>query len=195
MEKTDTTGIEGLQAAALPLALKDRLLSAIAQTTQDVEAELAEEKAFLSQLKQLSPSPLSNKLEAKILKSIASPDAARTQERKQSGKLAYTRWYSQRSNLALVACIILAALCLPLLKPQLKEALGLRDSAAAQGFISRNVIFKEPAGKLQWTDDQVAERSYDVLYQDAFVFHKDKNTSIIIQVPNQQRRTFEEEII
>jgi len=195
MEKNNTIDIKDLPATPLPAALKNRILTAIAQTTADVEHEIAEEKAFISLLKQLSPSPMSCDQKAVILQSIISTNTTENLKGNESSKIAYGAWYSKKSNLALVASVIFAALLLPLLKPQLKEVLGLNNNIAAQGFTSRNIISKKPAGKLQWKDNHVVERSYDVLYQDAFVFRKDKNTSIIIQVPNMQRLTFQEEII
>lgn len=169
----DTTGTT---PAALPPELRNRLLAAMQQAS-DEEQECREMEQLLRRLKPAGmPVRLAGQLGVQMY--------VESQQNKQR------RGYWWRGGAAAAAALVLCATGVSLLM----SGTAVAEADANQGLVSRNIIDARTNGRVEWRRGGAPVRHYEVIYEDAFVLDAEEGATVI-RVPNTTRVEVEEDYL
>lgn len=170
----DTTGTT---PAALPPGLRNRLLAAMQQAS-DEECECREMEQLLRRLKPAAmPARLAGQLGVQMY--------VEAQQNKQ--RRGY--WW-RGGTAAAAAAVVLCAAGISLLMP----GTAVAEADANQGLVSRNIIDARTNGRVEWRRGEAPVRHYEVIYEDAFVLDAEDVTTVI-RVPNTTQVEVEEDYL
>lgn len=176
---TDTQDLPetALAPAALPAALRNRLLAAM----QEAAAGVDEDAALEARLRRcLSPAPMPPRMQGRLGVQMC---LQAVQERR--------KWYSfllQRSG-AMAASLVLGVGCALAFYGG-----GASASTPQQGLVSRSVLDSRGGADVVW-ENATPVRRYDVVYEDALVIEDEEGMTIMVRVPNRRMVTVEEEVL
>ena len=169
-----------LDATPMPSGLKTRLLEAMnAASAEETEIRKMEDK-----LRRLTPVPMPARLERNLNVSMC------LQAAEDRRRPFYRRW-SNRWGAAAAALALCAA----------GGGLFFSGNAVAdtpaRGLVSRNIIEARCLDNgVRWEADGVPTRSYEVVYEDAFVLESaGDEATIVVRVPNRTCVEIEEEVL
>lgn len=163
--------------AALPAALRNRLLAAM-QTTA---AETAEDRELEQQLRnRFAPAPMAPRMQGRLGVQMY---LQAVEERR--------KWYSfllHRSG-AVAAALVLC------IGGTLAFYGGSASAHSPQGLVNRSVLTSNGGEEVLWSQNGTPVRSYDVTYEDAFVLEDEDGMTVMVRVPNRRTVTIEEEVL
>lgn len=182
MNPTDTDPVTSAQVAAAPLptGLRARLLDAM----NDAAAEEEAHRRLEEQLRLLSPAKMPLRMEQRLCVRMCLQAA---EDRRHP---LYRRWFN-RWVAAAAALVLFAS----------GGGLIFSGNAAAdtmvRGLVSRNIIETRCLDNgVRWEADGVPTRSYEVVYEDAFVLESaGVDATIVVRVPNRTCVEVEEEVL
>ena len=175
--ETAHTELNGMKAALLPPALEKRLLAAMCTASAE-EAELQRTEA---QLRRLTPAPVP--LGALGRMGVAMYMAAAA---KRIRGFAGKRWLHHAAAVVAVCCVA-GGIC------AINTAVAVN---APEGQVSRSVIDTHDNQRVNWSEDGLPTRTYDVIYEDTFVLSDDENgATYTVRVPSTISVTVPEDIL
>lgn len=163
--------------AALPAALRNRLLAAM-QTTAEETAEDRELEQLLRN--RFAPAPMAPRMQGRLGVQMY---LQAVEERR--------KWYSfllHRSG-AVAAALVLC------IGGTLAFYGGTASAHSPQGLVNRSVLTSNGGEEVLWSQDGTPVRSYDVTYEDAFVLEDEDGMTVMVRVPNRRTVTVEEEVL
>lgn len=171
--ETAHTELNGMKAALLPPALEKRLLAAMCTASAEEEALQRTE----AQLRRLTPAPVP--LGALGRMGVAMYMAA-------AAKRIRERWLHHAAAVVAVCCVA-GGIC------AINTAVAVN---APEGLVSRSVIDTHDNQRVNWSEDGLPTRTYDVIYEDTFVLSDDENgATYTVRVPSTISVTVPEDIL
>lgn len=167
---------EGTEPAALPIALQQRLLTAMQQAS-DEEQECREMEQLLRRFR---PAAMS----AYLVGHLGVRMYVEAQHNKRPGHRRY--WLG---GSAAAAAVALMAVGTSLLMPG--NAVAKNEN---QGLVCRNIIESHKSNRVEWRRGEAPVRHYTVVYEDSFVLDSDGSTTVI-RVPNTTEVEVEEDYL
>lgn len=166
-----------LPPAALPPALRERLLAAM----QTAAEETAEDRRTEQELRRrFAPAPMPPRMQGRMGVQMY---LQAVEERR--------KWYSfllHRSGAVAAALVLCIGGTLAFY--------GSNASAdTAQGLVNRSVLDYRGGDNVVWDESGNAVRRYEVTYEDAFVLEDEDGMTVMVRVPNRRTVTVEEEVL
>ena len=166
-EQEPTFPVSDISPAAMPQALRARLLRAM-QSASDEVSEFAHEEALLRKLR---PAPMAPAVRSRMgVRMYLS-----AMEIRRALRYGFASW----RRISAVAAAL--ALCCTG-----GGMLLVSDAAAdtSQGVMSRSVIETRGGDSVRWGADAVPVHCYEVTYEDTFVMDADADMRVMVSVPN-----------
>lgn len=179
-DRTETAATRTARPAALPAALRDRLLHAMT----DAAAEERADRETEALLRRLSPSPVPARLSARAGVRMC---LTAVEERRGHTVATYGRklmWHRFAAAASVLFFCVAGVLTL---------VTGNAAADTTQGLMSRSVL-EAQAESVQWQDGAPV-RSYLVTYEDEFVMDADDDMKVMVRVPNRTEVQVDEDIL
>lgn len=166
--------------AALPAALRERLLGAMTAAAEEERADRETEAL----LRRLSPAPLSPRLSARLGVQMCLSAADVRSGHVTAGYQRRLLWHRAAAAASVVLLGGIASLTL---------VTGNAAADTTQGLMSRCVLDSCAQG-VEWQNGAPV-RNYVVTYEDEFVMDADDDMKVMVRVPNRTEVTVEEDIL
>lgn len=179
-DRTETDATRTTRPAALPAALRDRLLSAMNSAAEEERADRETEAL----LRRLSPAAVPARLSARVGVRMC---LTAVEERRGHTAASYSRklmWHRFAAAASVIFFCVAGTFTL---------VTGNAAADTTQGLMSRSVL-EAQAESVQWQDGAPV-RSYLVTYEDEFVMDADDDMKVMVRVPNRTEVQVDEDIL
>lgn len=177
MKDSSTDTFTGIEPAPLPAPLRNRMLCAMIAAEQDTREDLDVECT----LARLQPAPLPELFQKRC--------HTRMQQTQRSTHL---RPYTHHSWWRMATVASIAIFGILGISITVHDTLG---GAESQGLARRSVLERKGGDTVQWGEDGMPIRRYEVMYEDSFVLSGEDDTTLVIRVPNKTIVSVKGEVI